>query len=96
MMLGTYVYGIRDDKDVLNILEEARGLEVKHLSIIDEDEWASYVVEFKDCDVCWQVVYEDIFDYDYMEEDYYIARAILQNEEGNPLVNLKIISTFRK
>ncbi|MBQ3421340.1 MAG: hypothetical protein IJH34_06660 [Romboutsia sp.] len=96
MMLNKDVYSIGDDQDVLHILEEARGLKIKQLSVIDEDEWASYVAEFEDCDVCWQVVFEDVFDYDYMEEDYYVARAFLTMEEGNPLVNLKIISTFRK
>lgn len=95
-MMTNSVYEIRDDKDLVHILEDVRGLKVKQLSILDEDEWASYTVEFEDCNVCWQLIYEDVFDYDYMEEDYYVARAFLMNEEGSPLVYIKIISTFRK
>lgn len=95
-MMTNSVYEIRDDKDLVHILEDVRGLKVKQLSILDEDEWASYTVEFEDCNVCWQLIYEDVFDYDYMEEDYYVARAFLMNEEGSPLVHIKIISTFRK
>lgn len=95
-MMTNSVYEIRDDKDLVHILEDVRGLKVKQLSILDEDEWASYTVEFEDCNVCWQLIYEDVFDYDYMEEDYYVARAFLISEEGSPLVNIKIISNFRK
>lgn len=91
MMLNS-VYEIKDDMDLVPILEDARGLKVKQLSIFDEDEWCSYVVEFEDCNDHWQVVYEDIFDYDYMEEDNYIAKAFLMSEEGSPLVHIKIIS----